>query len=184
MALYFVRHGQTDWNAEKRIMGRTDIPLNEQGRRQAEEVRNNLANKALVAIFASPLSRALETAKIIAEKHSNVSLTIAPELIERDFGEFEGLVNDGNYFFGLWSYGNDDETIKQGETTKQVQQRVDAFIDRIRGEYEDNDALLVAHGGVGVMIEAYFRGLPEDGNLLSYASGNGEVRKYERRNDV
>ena len=178
MAQYFVRHGQTPWNAEKRIMGHADISLNDEGRRQTEKVRDQLAETAFAAIIVSPLLRARETAEIIAQSHPDTPLIVASELKERDFGEYEGRVNDGNYF-GLWNYSKD--IIEQGETTVQLLARVSSFLDTIQEKYSDSDILLVAHGGVGVTVEAYYHGLPEDGNLLTYVSGNGEVRCYESR---
>lgn len=132
MAQYFVRHGQTSWNAEKRVMGHADIDLNDEGRRQAEEVRKTLAGNTFVAIITSPLLRARETAEIIAKEHLDTPLLIASELKERDFGEYEGRVNDGNYF-GLWNYGKD--VITQGETTIQLMGRVSVFLDGISSIY-------------------------------------------------
>lgn len=178
MAVYFVRHGQTPWNIEKRIQGRADIEINEEGEAQARQTRDELAGAEFAAIISSPLKRAYRTAEIIARKHSGIPLIVEPALCERDFGEFEGRVNDGN-FFGLWNFGKDRELIVRGETTEQLYERVRDFLDRIRGGYKDRDVLLVAHGGVGVIIEAYYRGIPEDGNLLVYVARNGEVRRYE-----
>ena len=86
-----VRHGQTDWNAERRLQGATDIPLNDVGREQAREAVATLADYQWDAIVSSPLSRAAETADLIAE---GLGLTVArriPELIERSFGPAEGL---------------------------------------------------------------------------------------------
>lgn len=181
MAVYFVRHGQTDWNLEGKIQGWADIALNETGRQQAGDTRDQLARYTFAAILTSPLLRARETADIIAENHPDTPLVIVPELKERDFGEYEGRVNDDSYF-GLWNYGTD--IIEQGETTIQLLARVGSLLDMVREKYSDNNILLVGHAGVGVIIEAYYHGLPEDGNLLAYAPDNGEVRRYEERKDV
>jgi len=86
-----VRHGQTDWNAERRLQGSTDIPLNDVGRGQARDAVAILAPYEWDAIVSSPLSRAAETADLIAE---GLGLTVArrvPELTERSFGPAEGM---------------------------------------------------------------------------------------------
>lgn len=180
MAVYFVRHGQTGWNIENKLQGLADIDVNEEGERQARATRDELAHQTFAAIIASPLKRAFRTAEIIAEAHPSTPLVVEPALYERDFGEYEGRVNDGNYF-NLWNYGRDGSLISQGETTVQLYERISGFLARIKGEYEGEDVLLVAHGGVGVIIEAYYRGLPKDGDLLAYVSKNGEVRRYKER---
>ena len=86
-----VRHGQTDWNAERRLQGSTDIPLNDVGRGQARDAAAVLSPYEWDAIVSSPLSRAAETADLIAE---GLGLTVSrrvPELTERSFGPAEGM---------------------------------------------------------------------------------------------
>ncbi|MFJ6027227.1 histidine phosphatase family protein [Pseudarthrobacter sp. NPDC092424] len=86
-----IRHGQTDWNAERRLQGSTDIPLNDVGRGQARDAVATLAPYRWDAVVSSPLSRAAETADLIAE---GLGLTVArrvPELTERSFGPAEGM---------------------------------------------------------------------------------------------
>lgn len=86
-----IRHGQTDWNAERRLQGSTDIPLNDVGRGQARDAVDALAPYRWDAVVSSPLSRAAETADLIAE---GLGLTVArrvPELTERSFGPAEGM---------------------------------------------------------------------------------------------
>ena len=92
--MFFVlRHGQTDWNLEARLQGSTDIPLNDTGREQARHAGHILKGHGLTKIVASPLSRALETARIVGE-----AIGLQPEidarLIERNFGLFEGMTID------------------------------------------------------------------------------------------
>ncbi len=91
--LYLVRHGQTDWNASGRLQGATDIPLNAAGRDQAERVAAEL--KAIVpvqsVVFASPLARAADTARTIADALGAADVTLDPRLAEREYGPWEGL---------------------------------------------------------------------------------------------
>lgn len=85
----FLRHGQTDWNLEGRIQGHTDIPLNATGRAQAAAAAARLVGAGVTRAVTSPLSRARETAEIVAD-HLGVPLEIDADLKERAFGAFEG----------------------------------------------------------------------------------------------
>ena len=87
--IYVTRHGQTDWNVQKKVMGRCDEPLNETGLQQAEETRNNLLNTKIDIIICSPLQRAKQTADVI-NKGRNIPIIYDDRIVERDFGEFEG----------------------------------------------------------------------------------------------
>ena len=89
--LYLVRHGETDWNAARRIQGRTDIPLNATGREQARQAGELLARRRWHAVYTSPLGRAHETASIIAQRVGVGDVTDVDELVERDYGEAEGM---------------------------------------------------------------------------------------------
>lgn len=91
--LYLVRHGETDWNAQRRIQGSTDIPLNDTGRRQAADAAELLARRRFDAVVASPLSRAAETGAIIADRLGLTAPTTYPGLAERSYGEAEGLTD-------------------------------------------------------------------------------------------
>jgi len=92
-AFYVLRHGQTDWNVELRLQGSTDIPLNDTGRIQAARAAEVLAAEGITRIIASPLSRALETARIVG-RHIGLEPETDARLIERNFGLFEGMTID------------------------------------------------------------------------------------------
>jgi probable phosphoglycerate mutase len=89
--LYLVRHGETDWNLQRRIQGSTDIPLNQTGRLQARSTGRLLARRSWDAIISSPLSRAAETAAIIADELGLPAPQIVDAIVERAYGEAEGL---------------------------------------------------------------------------------------------
>lgn len=89
--LFFIRHGRTEWNDQFRYQGATDIPLSEEGRRQARAVGLRMADIKLDALVTSPLARARETASMIASFHADLHPIIVPELIEVNFGGWEGL---------------------------------------------------------------------------------------------
>src|SRR5262245_16165254 len=98
---YFLRHGQTDWNAEGRFQGHADIPLNARGILQAEEACRVLKECSVDLIVCSPLVRALKTAAIVGEQLRK-PLFVDSELKERSFGSLEGLiVNDVKRQLGL-----------------------------------------------------------------------------------
>lgn len=176
MKVYFVRHGQTDWNVEHKIMGRTDIELNDEGRRQAQVMREKLSSVHFDYILSSPLLRAKETAEIIALSHPNANFAVLEELTERNFGDYEGKPNNGDYY-GLWFANN--TSMPNGESVKDLRGRVFSFLDSLAELYSGKDLLLVSHGGVGVIIESYFRGAPESNDFLEYVTKNGELKVYE-----
>jgi uncharacterized phosphatase len=91
LLLYLVRHGETDWNLQRRIQGSTDVPLNDHGRAQAKRAGQLLAGRSWDAVIASPLSRAVETAAIIAAEVGLPAPTTDPRLVERAYGDAEGL---------------------------------------------------------------------------------------------
>jgi len=91
LRLLLVRHGESVWNEEERIQGQQDIPLSENGRRQAVALGERLRDVRIDACFSSPLKRATETAELILKASGNsLPIVTLPELMERNFGEWEG----------------------------------------------------------------------------------------------
>ena len=173
--IYVTRHGQTDWNLEKKVMGRCDIPLNENGKEQAKIVRDFLENTPIDKIICSPLLRAKETAWIINEK-KQVEIVYDNRFIERDFGEFEGLTRSEFDFNGFWNiYSN--QNFNKAESIPEVQNRVFNLLDELRNNPNEN-ILIVAHGGVGLVLMSYFEGVPEDGNYLNFELGTGKLKEF------
>ena len=93
VAFFIFRHGETDWNAERRFQGHTDIPLNETGRRQANELAKKIKSLDLNAILTSDLVRARETAEICG-KDANVPVQVFPQLREANLGDAEGMLRE------------------------------------------------------------------------------------------
>lgn len=93
LPFYVLRHGQTDWNLQARLQGSTDIPLNDMGREQARHAAEVLNGHGITKIISSPLSRALETARLVGNRLA-LEPVLDGRLIERNFGLFEGMTID------------------------------------------------------------------------------------------
>ena len=88
--ILLARHGETDWNSGRRVQGHTDIPLNATGIEQARTLAAQLAGEPLTAVFSSDLSRALDTARAVADAGTGSRSTVDPRLREKNFGTWEG----------------------------------------------------------------------------------------------
>ena len=140
--IYLVRHGETDWNRERRIQGSTDIPLNETGREQASVTGALLASRDWDGVYASPLSRAFETAEIIARELGLPAPQAVPQLAERNYGDAEGLTGDeiDTRFAGT--------DIPGRETREEVAARALPAIIALAENHPGESIVLVSHGGV------------------------------------
>ena len=136
-----VRHGQTDWNAQRRLQGSTDIPLNDVGRGQARDAVSVLSGYEWDAIVSSPLSRAAETANLIA---AGLGLGVdrrVPDLAERSFGPAEGM-QDGPELDALRIPGG----FRGAESEEAAASRGLASLEALAEEFRGRRVLVVAHG--------------------------------------
>ena len=143
--LTLVRHGETDWNAQRRMQGRTDIPLNERGLRQAELVARRLEGTQWDAIVSSPLARVMGVSRAIAGAigHPEDRIVTRDDLVERGFGQAEGMtLPERTEAFGL------DAPIPGIEPYEELDRRVMNALREIEAEYRSKRVLVVAHGGV------------------------------------
>jgi phosphoserine phosphatase len=154
--LLLARHGQTAWNASRRFQGSTDVGLSERGRAQAEALGERLRGRRLAAVYVSPLCRARETAAIVLEKRGTVLPVVAvDELRELSLGQWEGRTVDeikgqeGDPYLA-WLRAPHDCLPPGGEPLDCVASRVRQALDRIAAAHDDEDdeVLVVAHGGV------------------------------------
>ena len=136
-----VRHGQTDWNAERRLQGSTDIPLNDVGRGQARDAVAVLAPYEWDAIVSSPLSRAAETADLIAEGLGLEVVRRVPELTERSFGPAEGM-QAGPELDALRVPGG----FQGAESEEEAAERGLAALEALAEEFRGQRLLVVTHG--------------------------------------
>ncbi|MGP0225120.1 histidine phosphatase family protein [Paenarthrobacter sp. NCHU4564] len=149
----FVRHGQTDWNAQRRIQGLTDVPLNQTGQQQATQLGLKFASGDWHTIISSPLSRAKETAALLAKAAGIRTTTIFPALTERSYGLAEGLpVAEAN---AQWP----DGAFPCGESLSEVTDRGLEAVHAVILEHPGN-LILVSHGGVLRSTLAALTGVP------------------------
>lgn len=153
-----VRHCETDWNKEKRYLGKTDIPLNKNGIKNAEILGKFLKNKNFTEIYSSELSRAYQTAKIISNFYG-LNVKKIKEFNEIDFGEFEGLTfNEIKEKFGdevVNKYLKDTLNFKfpNGESFRKFYFRTMKGLNFILNKHNDNsNILIVSHSGVNKII--------------------------------
>ena len=173
--ILIARHGQSDWNQEKRWQGHADRPLTERGREQAQALADRLAHIELDAVYSSDLQRARDTAAVVAESQG-VELRQLPDLREVDVGSWSGLTRveaeerfpDG---FARWRDGYPGW--KDGETYEAMTERVLRAVDEIAAEHEGGRVLVVSHGGpiramhaaaLGLDVHAYRRLRPVEPN--------------------
>jgi broad specificity phosphatase PhoE len=138
--ILLARHGETDWNREGRFQGHADAPLNELGRAQARELAQRLASTSFSAVYSSDLSRARETAEILAVSHG-VPVIVDPGLREVDVGSWSGLTR------AEIAKRFPDAEHHDGETRDEHLARVLAAVERIAHGHSDERILIVSHGG-------------------------------------
>ncbi len=162
MKLILVRHGETHWNASQKYQGHTDISLNNKGRQQAFHLSQHLkATEQIEAIYCSDLSRAHETATIIA-KPFQIEPVQDKRLREFNFGEWEGLSFDQLYCdyrqdFEQWFNHPHDFRVPGGESFAELTQRILKAIEEIKSKHF-GPTLLVTHGGVIKAVLCHLRG--------------------------
>jgi broad specificity phosphatase PhoE len=163
-----VRHGETDWNRARRIQGTTDIPLNNTGRLQAAQTAERLASEPWDAVYGTPLSRAAETAQIIARALALPDPALVPRLAERGHGVLEGLDHAGRAAVEAQA-----ATIEGLEPRSAVIERSTAALAEIAGAHPGGSVVVVSHGGVihSLMLHLSDWTLPGAG----YVVGNGSV---------
>lgn len=163
MRLLLVRHGETDWNAERRFQGHTDRPLSAIGLRQAEAVARAVAEFKPVALFSSDLLRARVTAEAAA-RATGLTLQTDPALRECSFGAWEGLTFDQIQTLHPEAYAewqrNAHHSPPGGESIVQVATRMSDAVAHIREKFDGQVVALVAHGGCLQAMLCHALGIP------------------------
>jgi probable phosphoglycerate mutase len=182
MILYLVRHGESAYNAEGRIQGQADIPLSPLGRRQSVAVAAGFRGLEIDAIYSSPLSRALETARPVAAE-----LGLEPRtdkrLMEINAGIFQGLIwpeiHERYPQYGeAWKSQDPDFRIPEGESRRELMQRAEAVLQSIR-EADHRTVIVVAHGGVLTAGLKALLGVPAERNPFSLYNGSINMADWQ-----
>lgn len=170
MELYLIRHGRTAFNRERVFRGRIDLPLDEGGRAEAEALARRLKGSGIQALYSSPLLRARQTAAVIAEA-LGLEVRIAPELIDLDFGLWQGLgvkeVQEAySELYRKWIEAPHEVVFPQGEGLKDVEERVIPLVERLKQVHGEEKVALVSHRVVlkvlicrllGLGLDAFWR---------------------------
>lgn len=145
--LLLVRHGETDWNSEGRLQGHTDTSLNDYGRRQAAALADELAGDGIDVVYSSDLSRARETAEIVA-KRLGLPVVLEPGLREKNWGSWEGLTPMER-----------DAVEYVGESTEDHRDRTLRTLREIAERHPGRRVLVVTHGGSMRRVQAAVTGM-------------------------
>ena len=166
MALfYFVRHGESEWNAEDRLCGRTDVALSDEGRRQAARLAERLRGLSPAALYTSPLRRTVETAEIIVAG-AGLKPIVNERLIELNYGAWEGMTFaeimelDGDAY-RAWDADPGTVAPPDGESGEQALARVVPFLDElaVRHPAERDHVVVVSHKTICRLIACHVLGL-------------------------
>ncbi|HCC04641.1 MAG TPA: phosphoglycerate mutase [Clostridiales bacterium] len=149
--IYIIRHGQTDWNIERRTQGHTDIALNINGIKLAELMAQKIANLKIDSIISSDLKRAYMTAQIINKKF-NKNIETDKRLREFSFGTLEGITRE-KITPEIWDDFNKNPKKFNAEKREEIFNRIKSFINDIKSN--DKNILVVTHGGPIRMIKYY-----------------------------
>ena len=186
LRLYIVRHGQTDYNLNGIFQGTSDIPLNENGIRQAEEIAGKLGDVAFTAAFHSPLDRAKVTCEKILD--ARLQATTDERLREVYFGKWEGVHRDEikshwpeqfeNYYSNIGDFHP-----PEGEALIDAQERVGGFYDLLREKHPEGDILIVGHQFINALLCTYITG-QDIADAWDYRAQPGEVFIFEIDEDA
>jgi probable phosphoglycerate mutase len=150
--LCIVRHGETDWNAQRRIQGQIDIPLNAAGRAQAAATAAGVAGNGIAAVYSSDLARAWQTAQPIADA-LGLPVRAAAGLRERHYGRMQGLTGEEARqrcpaVHAAYAARRPDHDLEGGETLTGFAARVAGTLRELAEAHRGQTLLLVSHGGV------------------------------------
>jgi len=189
--IYLVRHGETEWNQEKIFRGRKDILLSEKGRKEALALANALCREPIQFLYSSPLQRALETAKPLAEK-LGLEIKILDGMIDLDFGGWEGrsvkeVEEKDPDLFRVWAEHPEKVIFPKGESLKIAKERAMAELGKVAEAHPDQCGVVVSHRVICKLAVLAAMGAGESGfwrvqqdlacyNLLEWTGKNWMVR--------
>ena len=175
--MVLVRHGETEWSRTGRHTGRTNLPLTEEGERQARAVGAALRGREFALVRSSPLRRAFDTARL-----AGFEPEVRDDLAEWDYGEYDGLttpeIREQVPDWTIWRYG-----ALGGESVEQLAARADRAVAELLAV--DGDVLVFSHGHFLRVLTARWLGLEAaDGRLFALDSGTLSTLGFEREQRV
>jgi alpha-ribazole phosphatase len=181
--IYLIRHGRTAWNVEEVFRGRTDMPLDDQGRRQADAVAGALADEPVTAVYSSPLQRAVLTAAPVASAHG-VETQLDDRLTDLHFGEWEGkrlteVRERWPDLFAQWERDPGSVTFPGGESLAMVRERALAAMDEIAARHKAQAAVIVSHRVVTKVLLCAVLGL-DDSHFWQIRQDTACINRIER----
>ena len=174
MSLYVTRHGETDYNVENLVCGRSNANLTKLGMQQAKNLQERLKDIDYQYLYVSPLKRAIDTAKYANVKE--LEMIIEPRIQEINFGIYEGVPRSSDGF--LENKYNLGYRYPTGESFVELCVRVYSFLDEIKKQAIESDVLLVCHGAVCRAINTYFNDMTND-EIFHYSTDNCQLLKYD-----
>ena len=185
-----VRHGETQWNAEQRVQGQTDVPLNETGREQAALTGKRLARVRFRAIYSSDMSRARETAGIIAAASASAppDVVLDARLREVAFGELEGMTwaeieARGSGLHVRQDQRDLDYRPEGGESYRELLDRLGDFAAALEERHPAADVLVVGHGAALRALVVRLLRLPDEAFWAISGHGSAGITRVRRRRD-
>ena len=157
--LFLIRHGQTDGTAKGKFMGEIDLPLNKEGKIEAEKLAERLKVEKIAAFYTSPLKRAVETAIILNQFH-RLPLKKRRALKEIRLGEWEGLTLEEIYqrdkiLCQKWFFDTENFTMPRGESVKAMKKRLIAGWEEIVSRHRRGTVAIITHGGAIRILICY-----------------------------
>jgi len=186
MALfYFLRHGETEWNAGGRWCGRTDVPLSDVGRRQAESLARRMKTISVEALYSSPLVRALETARMVGQA-IGLEPWVDQRLVELNYGAWEGrpfeeVKRTMPAVYQAWDADPAHVAPPEGETGLQLIERVTPFLAELAQKYQHGNVVVVCHRTVCRLLACHIMGVPLSEYRHRVAMENGALNIFETR---
>ena len=185
--IILARHGETEWNRQGIFQGRSDVPLNRQGRAEARALAEALKKEPISAIYSSPLVRARETAQFVRKCHPAVSLVEVPGFVEMDLGDFEGMqaadwAEQFPEFRKIWQDKPASLKMPGGECLLEVQNRAVNTINRIAKQHSQGETLLVcSHNFVIISLRCFTMGISlDDFRKVKQDTGSFHVLRWRK----
>lgn len=173
--VYLTRHGQTEWNIERRLQGRGNSPLTEAGIERAKELRERVKDMNIDVIYSSPIERALDTANII-KGHKDIEVITDDGLMEMCFGDYEGrrtdevMMENPEWDIDLIMHGDTELCAPNGENLGAVRARVRDAMNKIIDENRGKSVLVVTHGITLKALMYYFNDKEVNSEVMGQAT--------------